>query len=42
MDEKIKKIKKVVDKKLESLIKEDKPRDKKLKLCDKCIKRGNK
>ena len=42
MDEKIKKIKKIVDKKLEGLIKADKPRDKKLKLCDKCLKRGKK
>ena len=42
MDEKIKKIKKVVTKKLEGLIKADKVTDKKLKLCDKCMKRGKK
>ena len=35
MDKKIKKLKKKIDKDLDALVKEDKPRDKKIEKCDK-------
>lgn len=37
MDKKIKKVKKSLDKKMDMLVKEDKPRDKKLKKCSKIM-----
>lgn len=39
MDKKIKKVKKEMDKKLDSLVKEDIPRDKKIKKCDREMKK---
>lgn len=42
MDEAIKKVKKSVDKKLSHLVKLDVPRDKKLKKCDKMMKKKKK
>lgn len=38
MDKKIKKVKKSMDKKMDSLVAMDKPRDKKLKKCSKIMK----
>lgn len=42
MDKKIRKDKKKIDKMMNDLIKEDKPRDKKLEKCDKMIKKKGK
>lgn len=39
MDKKIKKLKKKIDKGMNALVKEDVPRDKKLKKCDKEMKK---
>ena len=39
MDKKIKKVKKEFDKKMDALVKEDIPRDKKIKKCDKMMKK---
>jgi hypothetical protein len=40
MDKKIKNVKKEMDKQMDSLVKMDKPRDKKMKKCDKMMKKG--
>ena len=42
MDKKIKAVRKEMDKKLDKLVKMDIPRDKKLKKCDKMMKKGKK
>lgn len=42
MDKKIKKLKKKIDKSMDSLVKEDIPRDKKIKECDKVMKKKKK
>lgn len=42
MDKKIKKLKKKIDKGMNALVKEDMPRDKKLKECDKEMKKKKK
>lgn len=42
MDKKIKRVKREMDKKLNALVKEDIPRDKKLEKCDKEMKRKKK
>lgn len=42
MDKKIKRVKREMDKKLNALVKEDMPRDKKLEKCDKEMKRKKK
>lgn len=39
MDKKIKKAKKEMDHKMDDLVKEDKPRDKKIKKCDMMMKK---
>lgn len=39
MDKKIKKVRKQMDKKLDELVREDKPRDKKMKACDQMMKK---
>jgi hypothetical protein len=42
MDKVIKKDKKKIDKMMDELVKEDKPRDKKLEKCDKAMKKKGK
>lgn len=42
MDKKIKKLKKKVDKGLNELVKEDKPRDKKIEQCDRAMMKKEK
>lgn len=39
MDKKIKKVRKEMDKKMDKLVSLDKPRDKKIKACDKMMKK---
>ncbi len=42
MDRKIKKLKKKIDKGMNALVKEDKPRDKKIHECDEVMKKKKK
>jgi hypothetical protein len=42
MDKKITKVRKQIDKKMDALVREDKPRDKKIKACDKIMMKKKK
>lgn len=42
MDKKIKKVRQQMDKKMDHLVALDKPRDKKIKACDKMMHKGKK